>query len=393
MKITKIETIPISVPLSKFGDGMDKVVGVNAPSKYDNDLYPHDKYSLHLINNNFCLSNVIVKIHTDENIVGYGEASCDMVEPVHVVKNIIDKHMAPMLIGKNPLDWKCLIDTVNWESYRSPTRFSTSGIDLALFDLVGKILNVPVYTLLGGCWRNKVLVSIEVPRNTPEKIAEHSYEYYCQGVRGIKAKIGSDPIRDAECIVSIREKLGDGISLRADANCGYTVKQAMLFCKTVEKQYVDLELLEQPVAAHDLNGLKQVKESTYIPIEADESAYSLSQVQKILELDAVDLINTKCGKAGGINGVVQWATLAESVDKQIVIGTEWGFGLKVAAKLHLGSAIKNANPVVEFTEYMIHDLFLENNLQLEKGYFTVPNKPGLGVVIDEGEIDKYKIDR
>ena len=392
MKITKIETIPVSVSLSKFSDGMDKVVGVNAPSKYGNDLYPHDKYSLHLINNNYCLSNIIIKIHTDENFIGYGEASCDMTEPTHVVKNIIDKHMAPMLIGKNPLDWKCLIDIVNWESYRSPNRFATSGIELALFDLVGKILNVPVYTLLGGKWRNKILVSIEVPRNTPEKITEHSYEYFCQGIRGIKAKIGSDPIRDAECIISIREKLGNEISLRADANCGYTVKQAMLFCQTIEKQNVDLELLEQPVAAHDLNGLKQVKESTYIPIEADESAYSLSQVQKILSLDAVDLINTKCAKAGGINGVVQWATLAESVDKQIVIGTEWGFGLKVAAKLHLGSAIKNSNPVVEFTEYMIHDLFLKNNFQLENGYFTVPNKPGLGVVIDEEKIEKYKVD-
>ena len=123
MKITKIETIPISVPLSKFSDGMDKVVGVNAPSKYGKDFYPHDKYSLHLINNNYCLSNIIVKIHTDENIIGYGEASCDMTEPTHVVKNIIDKHMAPMLIGKNPLDWKCLIDIVNWESYRSPIDF------------------------------------------------------------------------------------------------------------------------------------------------------------------------------------------------------------------------------------------------------------------------------
>ena len=143
-----------------------------------------------------------------------------------------------------------------------------------------------------------------------------------------------------------------------------------------------MELLEQPVAAHDLNGLKQVKESTYIPIEADESAYSLSQVQKILHLDAVDLINTKCGKAGGINGVVQWATLAESVDKQIVIGTEWGFGLKVAAKLHLGSAIKNSNPVVEFTEYMIHDLFLKNNFQLENGYFTTMVNDNFGFCVN-----------
>jgi len=391
MKITKIETIPVKVPLSKFKDGMDKVVGVNAPSKYIDDLYPQRKYSLHLINNNYCLCNVIVKIYTDENYIGYGEAACDMVEPIHIVKNMIDKHMAPMLIGRNPLDWKCLIDLVNWEPYRSPTRFSTSGIDLALFDLVGKILNIPVYTLLGGCWRDKILVSIEVPRDTPEKIAEHSYEYYCQGIRAIKAKIGSNPVRDAECIVSIREKLGDDISLRADANCGYTVKEAILFCRHIEKYNVNLELLEQPVAAHDLNGLKSVKEATVIPIEADESAYSLTQVQKILQLDAVDLINTKCAKAGGIHGVTQWATLAESVDKKIVIGTEWGFGLKVAAKLHLGCSIKNADPIVEFTEYMIHELFLKDKLILNNGYLSVPNKPGLGVTLDENRIKKYTI--
>ncbi len=74
------------------------------------------------------------------------------------------------------------------------------------------------------CRRSKVLASIEVPRNTPEKMAAHSFEYYQQGIRGIKAKIGSDPIRDAECIIAIREKLGPTVSLRADANCGYTVK-------------------------------------------------------------------------------------------------------------------------------------------------------------------------
>ena len=390
MKIEKIETIPVSIPLDKFEDGMDKVMGKNFPSFFAEDLYSQNKYFLVKSNKGYILSNVIVKIFTDVGIIGIGEAACDTVEPVSVVKTMIDDHMAPRLIGKDPYDWKCLIDLVSWDTARGATRFSTSGIDLALFDLIGKALGVPVYTLLGGCWRNKVLATIEVPRGSPEKMAEHCYEYYRKGVRGIKAKIGSNPERDAECIQAIREKLGNDISLRADANCGYSVKEAIRFCSCVEKLDVDLELLEQPVVQHDLSGMKEVKDSTLIPISADESAYSLSQVQQIIKLNAVDIINTKCAKASGINGVVQWATLAESAGLDIQIGTEWGLGLKVAAKLHLGGSIKNAHPAVEFTEFMIHDLLLKDPLTLTDGYLTIPNDPGLGLELDEDKLEEYR---
>jgi len=390
MKIEKIETIPVSIPLEKFEDGMDKVMGKNFPTLFAEDLYSQNKYFLVKSNKGYILSNVIVKIFTDVGIIGIGEAACDTVEPVSVVKTMIDDHMAPRLIGKNPYDWKCLIDLVSWDTARGATRFSTSGIDLALFDLIGKAIGVPVYTLLGGCWRNKVLATIEVPRGSPEEMAEHCYEYYRKGVRGIKAKIGSNPERDAECIQAIREKLGNEISLRADANCGYSVKEAIRFCKCVEKLDVNLELLEQPVVQHDLLGMKEVKDSTLIPISADESAFSLSQVQQIIKLNAVDIINTKCAKASGINGVVQWATLAESAGLDIQIGTEWGLGLKVAAKLHLGGSIKNAHPAVEFTEFMIHDLLLKDPLTLKDGYLTIPNDPGLGLELDEDKLEEYR---
>ena len=390
MKIEKIETIPVSIPLEKFEDGMDKVMGKNFPTFFAEDLYSQNKYFLVKSKKGYILSNVIVKIFTDVGIIGIGEAACDTVEPVNVVKTMIDDHMAPRLIGKNPYDWKCLIDLVSWDTARGATRFSTSGIDLALFDLIGKAIGVPVYTLLGGCWRNKVLATIEVPRGSPEKMAEHCYEYFRKGVRGIKAKIGSNPERDAECIQAIREKLGNEISLRADANCGYSVKEAIRFCSCVEKLDVDLELLEQPVVQHDLLGMKEVKDSTLIPISADESAFSLSQVQQIIKLNAVDIINTKCAKASGINGVVQWATLAESAGLDIQIGTEWGLGLKVAAKLHLGGSIKNAHPAVEFTEFMIHDLLLKDPLTLKDGYLTIPNDPGLGLELDEDKLEEYR---
>jgi L-alanine-DL-glutamate epimerase-like enolase superfamily enzyme len=389
VKITAIETIPVSLPVGKFRDGDHKVHGVNAPERYPVAKKVARPWSQDA-DGYLILSNVIVKIHTDEGITGVGEAACDTTEPVDVVRTMIDQHMAPRLIGQDPMDWCYLIDQVSWDSDRGATRFSTSGIDLALYDLVGRALGVPVHTLLGGCRRSRVLASIEVPRNTPERMAEHSYEYYEQGIRGIKAKIGSDPVRDAECIHAIREKLGPEISLRADANRGYTVKEALTFCRLVEQQNLDLEILEQPVGTMDLEGMKQIKETTSIPVEVDESAFSLSRVHEIVKHDAADMINTKCAKAGGIRGVEQWATVAAAAGLPIVIGTEWGAGLKVAAKLHLGAAIRNADPVVEFTEMMIHELLLKDELELTDGYLDVPTEPGLGMALDDEKIEAFR---
>ena len=390
MKITAIETIPVSLPVGKFADGMDKVAGVNAPPRFY-QVRPNP-YALRRDPHGFVhLCNVIVKIHTDQGITGMGEAACDTSEPVEVVQAMIDRHMAPRLIGRDPMDWGYLIDQVSWDMARGATRHATSGIDLALHDLVGKALGVPVYTLLGGLRREKVLASIEVPRGSPEQMAEHSYEYYTQGVRGIKAKVGSDPVWDAECIKAIRERLGDGISLRADANRGYTVKEAIAFCELVERYDVGLELLEQPVDVHDLNGMREIRERTRLPIEADESAYSLTMVHQILRHDAADLINTKCAKASGIKGCVEWAAAAKAANRDIVIGTEWGAGLKVAAKLQLGAAVGNANSIVEFTEMMIHELLLKEPLDLVDGYLAVPSGPGLGLELDEDKIDAFRI--
>jgi len=389
VKIIRIETIAVHLPVGKVRDGMDKVIGSEVPARYETgkSLVPRQWRDPDA---KLVLSNVIVKIHTDSGITGIGEAACDGTEPAEVVQAMIERYMAPQLVGENPMDWEYLIDLVSYDASRGATRFSTSGIDLALHDLVAKALNVPVYTLLGGCRRDRVLASIEIPRGTPEKMAEHSHEYYLQGVRGFKAKIGSDPSRDAESIKAMRKSLGDAVSIRADANCAYTLSEARRFCALVEKMDVGLELLEQPLEKHDLAGFRELRSSTTLPIEVDESAYSLSMVHLILRQDAADIVNTKCAKAGGIRGVRQWASVAEAAGKRIVIGTEWGAGLKVAAKLHLGAAVKNADPVVEFTEMMIHDLLLKEPLKLEDGYLRVPSGPGLGLELDERKIEEFR---
>ena len=388
MKITKLETFPVTLPVGKFADGQDKVGGRNAPDKYDQGKAT--KVNRRKQDGITYLSNVIVKIHTDGGFVGIGEAACDTAEPVWSVCHILEKYMQPLLIGQDPLQWEYLIDLVSREQSRGTARFATAGIDIALHDLVGKILGIPVCTLIGGRRRERVLASIEVPRNTPEKMAEHSWEYYQQGVRGIKAKVGSNPRLDAESIKAIREKLGPDISLRADANRGYTVKEAILFCRLVEEYDVDLEVLEQPVDTLDMDGHRTVKDATSIPIEVDESAYSLHMVFNILKAGAADWINTKCAKASGIMGVRKWTTVAEAANIPVVIGTEWGCCGIVAAKLHLGSALAHTNPVVEFTEIMIHDMLMKEPLKLVDGYLQVPTAPGLGFDPDPEKLERYR---
>ena len=140
-----------------------------------------------------------------------------------------------------------------------------------------------------------------------------------------------------------------------------------------------------------MEGAERITRAVNIPVEADEAADSLYEVYRLLKSDSCDLINTKCSKAGGISGVKKWAAVAEAARKTIVIGTEYGLGGIVASKVHLGCAIKNADPVVEFTEIMLHDLLMKKPLELKDGYIEVPTGPGIGWEFDPKKIEKYTV--
>ncbi len=391
MKITKIEAIPLRLPVRSFGDGADKTGGKAAPSKYYQGE-PLKRKRKRNEKGHLLMDYVFVKIHTNKGIIGMGEAPTDAVERLETVKFTIDRYMTPKLIGLNPFDIERNTDIVSFrKNGKVVAPHATAAINYALYDILGKTLNVPLYTLLGGLYRNKVLAAVEVPGGPPEEMAAHSMEYYKRGIRGIKAKVGSDPDRDAKSLKAIREALGDKISLRADANQQYTIQEAIRLCRLAKEYDVGLELLEQPTARTDWKGAGRIIRAVDIPIEADEAADSLYQVYQLLKNDACDIINTKCSKAGGISGVKKWAAVAESARKTIVIGTEYGLGNIVASKVHLGCAIKNADPVVEFTEMMLHDLLLKKPLKLKDGYIEVPTGPGIGWEFDNKKIEKYTV--
>jgi L-Ala-D/L-Glu epimerase len=383
VKITRISSVAVTVPVGFFQDGQCKV----RFSKGWEGRGGHYTHLRPVVNDTLHLDYVIVKIETDEGIAGTGDAIADIGffgETAEGVKALIDKYLGPPLIGKDPYDREVINSEIQGHAGWNPS--ARSGIDLAIHDLLGKAMNIPVSSLIGGRHQDKVLAAIEVPRGSPEEMAAHSKEYVDQGIMALKAKIGgASGEADAKKLLAIRNAVGAKVSLRADANQGYTPKEAIEFCKKTKEYGVGLELLEQPVPRWDLDGMAQIKNAVDTLIEADESAFSPQDVMNIVKKKAADVINVKISKAGGLYNAKKIAAMAEAADLQCVIGTEWGLGLRVASKLHLAASTINIKDAVEFTEIMIHDL-LSAPFPLENGCLTVPKKPGLGIELDEHKV-------
>ena len=341
------------------------------------------------------LEYVVVWIDTDEGITGIGETCPDIGffgETLEEVKAAIDGYLGPRLIGKDPFDREQILHELEFRG----NSCARSAIDLAVHDLLGKALGVPVCDLIGGRCKDRVLVALEIDGGPAREMAKACAQYVAQGVRAFKPKIGGYPDEDAERLRAIREAVGKDVTIRADANQGYTPKEAIRLCRQAEKYDLGLELLEQPVAAWDLEGMAQVRAAVDTLIEADESAYSIHDVMHIIRKGAADVINIKVEKVGGLYNAKKVATLAEAAGLQCVIGTAFGLGTTIAAKLHLAASTLIVRDAVEFTEIRLHDNLLSSphdqilTLPLQEGRMEVPTGPGFGVTFDRDKLEAHR---
>lgn len=337
------------------------------------------------------LEYVLVRIETNEGLTGIGESQADVGffgETVEEVRVSVEDYLGPQLVGMDPLNREHLLGLLDFRG----NSCARSGIDLALHDLVGKALGVPVSVLIGGASRTRIQVAVEIAGGPPEDMAKVCRDFVARGVRAFKAKIGGDPHADAERLRAIREAVGPAVSLRADANQGYDTKEAIRLCRLAESDGVALELLEQPVAAWNLQAMADVRRSVDTPIEADESCYSIHDAMQIVRHEAADVLNIKLGKAGGLYAAKKIAAIAEAAGLRCVLGTAFGLGPEIAAKLHLAASTMLVVDAVEFTELGLHGSLLQPPqrellaLPLKDGCLPVPEGPGLGVTLDEHEV-------
>jgi len=340
------------------------------------------------------LEYLLVFVHTDEELTGIGEATVDIgffSQTLEEVKAAIEDYLGPQIIGKDPFDREYL----NWVIDFRENSVAKAGIDMALHDLLGKAARLPVSVLLGGRHAQRVPVAVEIAGGAPDDMARECVSFMQRGVRAFKPKIGGYPEEDVDRLRAIRSAVGPQVSIRADANQGYSVKEAIRLCQLAEKYDVGLELLEQPIAAWNLQGMAEVRRAVSTLIEADESCFSIHDAMQIIQHEAADVLNVKIAKAGGLYNAKKIAVLAEAAGLKCVLGTSFGLGFEMASKTHLFASTQLVIDAVEFTEIGLHSNMLKPPwdtrlaLPLEDGCLPVPDGPGLGVALDEEEAARW----
>lgn len=300
MAIVDVRVIPLAVPLARsFAAAGDRGL---------TDSVPH-------------LDRLLVAVETDSGLVGWGEGAPFPTWPRglnrRAMQAIIEDEYRPLLLGRDPRRLGELI--ADLEKAVADAPFPLAAVDMALWDLLGQILHMPLYQLLGGLARPSLPLHYSIGLKEPAAVAEEARTAWDQGYRDFKLKVGG-PDWEAEeaALAAVREALGDGARIRVDANGAWTVPQAITRINRLNRY--GLDLVEQPVAAGDLAGMAAVRRAVGVPIMADESCFNAADVARIARLGAADAVNIKLAKCGGLWNARKMAHVAEAMGLACFMG-------------------------------------------------------------------------
>lgn len=321
--------------------------------------------------------HLIVKITSDNEITGIGEA-CPLPftdnEDPSIIRKEIDEQLTPFLIGKNPFNQEVFQELRS--KFPKVGGTARTGVDLALYDLMGKTRNVPVYQLLGGPVREHVDIAEVLGIGPPQSIADEALEKINWGMKSVKIKVGLDVERDIETLRLVRETVGESAKIRADANAGYTLKQALRVLKVCEE--TNLEYLEQPLDPGDYEGLRHLRKTSTVPIMADESLYTYEDAKILVKHEAVDFFGLKLIKHGGIYQAKRIALLGDEHGIECVFISPWETQVGISAAVHVVLSGSNFNHSHEIAPgALIDDPF--RGLIEENGKYHMPIGNGLCV--------------
>jgi L-alanine-DL-glutamate epimerase-like enolase superfamily enzyme len=324
-------------------------------------------------------SGLIVELHTDEGLVGVGEAPGPTLPAIQAA---IDREFAQFLVDQDPLRIEWLVHRLeeysrNWAALAA---YAIAGVELALLDLKGKALGVPVAELLGGFGRESVPVIGYLFIDEPEANAQKAADFVAAGHTELKLKVGRDLTHDYDSIAAIRDRVGYEVKLRIDANMNWSVPAAIKWIKALEQ--FDLQFVEQPVPDFDVAGLAQVRRSVSVPIAADEACTTLRSALELIKADACDVLVVYPSEAGGLTRALQIGALAAAAGKWCAIGSWAELGVATVANAHLAAASASF-PFANDTHYPLQlEDVLVDPVEIDDGRITVTHEPGLGVALD-----------
>jgi L-alanine-DL-glutamate epimerase-like enolase superfamily enzyme len=326
---------------------------------------------------------LLVRVHTDHGPDGFGYATAALHigEVIDGMRHVVQDVFAPILVGSDPFDVEALMGRVD-QSVLGYSRTKAS-IEVAICDVIGKTLGVPLYQLWGGLVRESIPVVRIIPIKDPVAMARNAEQVVGDGYRYLKVKVGHDADLDVERVREIRQAVGPEIVLTLDANQGWGTPRVAIEALRRMEDY-DIALIEQPVRADDFRGLAEVKAAVHTIVEADESAKSVSDVFKLASMNAVDAISLKTSKLGGPRNVKRAAAICEAANLRCRMGMAGANRLISAVDMHLIASTPNIDFACEVGEFARMEFDPTDGIEIIDGTLSVPHVPGHGAVVREG---------
>lgn len=363
MKIAKVDTYRIAVPLIKpFKTALRTVETAES---------------------------IVVKITCDNGIVGWGEAPPTFVitgEGMQSIESAIVHVLKPFLLKQTLTNHEAIFQGLNTILIGNTS--AKAAVDMALYDCIAQSCRMPLYQYLGG-HKSEIETDYTVSVNSPDEMAEDAVSYVKQGFNVLKIKVGKDSIEtDIERIKEIRSRIGNGVQIRLDANQGWKAKDAVRAIRKMEEMNLNIELVEQPVKAWDIQGLKQVTDNVDTPIMADESVFSPKQAFEVIKTRSADLINIKLMKSGGIYQAQMINQLAEINGMECMVGSMIETKIGITAAVHFAASKQNITRFDFDAPLMLAKDIVEGGVLYNGKKITLPASFGLGIdnVRMEGEI-------
>ena len=335
------------------------------------------------------VENVIVVIRTNNGITGFGECSPYMPVNGESIDTcfIVGQYFASLMKGKDPLSIEDRLAEMERLIYGNSS--IKSAFDIALHDIIGQSKGVPLYKLYGGKNNKELFTDYTVSLDNAEKMAADAVKIKTAGYPAIKVKLGQSRKKDVERIKLIRNAVGFDIPLRIDANQGWGVKEAIETLNALDAY--NIEHCEEPIARWNFMRLRKVKKNSPIPIMADESCGDAHDAERLINLKACDMLNIKVGKAGGLLNSYEIVKLADKADMQMQVGAFLESRLGMTASAHLALCSDNINYCDFDTPLMFSEDIVSGGLTYhENGLMKVPDKPGLGAMIEQSYLDKLE---
>jgi len=370
MKITRIEPIPVCVPLKK---------GLSAKTA-------HGEHATSLF--------VIVRVHTDQGLVGLGEATISALwsgETQAGTVAAINDYIAPILVGKDPRDITAARRAMDHQITLNP--FTKAAVEMALWDIAGKAAGVSVYQLLGGKVRDRVRIKLVLWAYDILTVRAMAEKFLGWGVSCLKVKVGLDPEADIARVRAVRELAGPGVAMTIDANTGWTISQAKQCLRRLAD--TNLVLAEQPILAGDPGALAELRRDTPFPIMADESVFTLQDAWLLTTHRAADILSVYPGKHGGIAATAEIVAVAKASGLRCAIGSNLELGIGTAAMLHVAAAFaeidSDSYPADTIGPFYHEGDLITKPLDLGPPYAKVPEGPGLGVELNEEQLRRWRV--